>query len=310
MPPHLNRTGINGAESGAYLALERKTSLRNYLERRSGGARQGRRVMRPYEQDVLFHYLLGATNLRMVFRRMRSFYFMLKERLGNGIWMFETSGSTIYMCITSAWRGEQKETMKYPTLQSLEPILYFLQWAIDCKIDFVKVAVPWPADETTPRLLANISSRIVFDADRIRIGLHTDLLERPVVRAVDELSAFYALLPCYSAVGFSSSASSQAHLEKLVSIFFETHQRMPRLADLAAMTNHSHSTLKRRLQACGLSYRDLINNAKYTCACSLLKNTSYTIKEIAYRVGYTDHNSFRRFFRQRSGMPPSRWREL
>lgn len=310
MSPQINRAGLTETETTVYLALERESSLRNYLERRSGGARQGRRVMRPYEQDVLFHYLLGAETLGVVFQRMRSFFFMLKERLGKGIWVFETEGAVVHMCITCAWRDEQVETMRHPTLQSLEPSLYFLQWAIDCEIDFAEVAVPWSRDSETPKILANITTHVRYDADRIRISLPIKLLEQPVVRTIDELPMFYALLPCYSAVGFSSSASNRVHLERLVLHFFETHQRMPQLGDLAAMTGNSNSTIKRRLQECGIRYRDLINSAKFACACNLLKNTRHSIKEIAYQLGYNDHNSFRRFFRERSGMPPSQWREL
>lgn len=308
-PQSFARGGMSASEASACLAAEREKSLRNYLQRRSAGRRQGRRVMRPYELDVLFHYLLCSADIGALFARMRSFYFMLKERLGDGIFTFETRGDSTYMCINYAWCAQEQAAMKQATLHSLEPIFYFLQWVVDREIDFREIAVPWSRDDDTVPILANVSARVIFDADKIRIGMDSALLAWPLVRKLHELPMFYTLLPCFCAVGFRSSDSSDDYFEKIILRFFETHQRMPQLDDLAAMFGQSVSSLKRTLQAGGLSFRVLLNRCKYACACRLLRDTGMSIKEVAFCLGYGDHNAFRRAFRTWSGLQPGKWRQ-
>jgi AraC-like DNA-binding protein len=33
-----------------------------------------------------------------------------------------------------------------------------------------------------------------------------------------------------------------------------------------------------------------------------------SVKEVAFRLGYNDHNAFRRAFKEWSGVQPSKWR--
>jgi len=42
----------------------------------------------------------------------------------------------------------------------------------------------------------------------------------------------------------------------------------------------------------------------------LLAYSNLTIAEIGYRIGYEDPNYFARFFRQKSGLSPGRYRKL
>ena len=44
-------------------------------------------------------------------------------------------------------------------------------------------------------------------------------------------------------------------------------------------------------------------------ACELLKNTSYSISEISMMIGYKDPVVFQKFFKNITGMAPSRYRK-
>ncbi len=59
----------------------------------------------------------------------------------------------------------------------------------------------------------------------------------------------------------------------------------------------------------GYSPREYINRRKMRLACDLLLQTSLGCKEIAERVGYSDHSSFSRAFKNTVGMSPAVLRE-
>jgi len=59
----------------------------------------------------------------------------------------------------------------------------------------------------------------------------------------------------------------------------------------------------------GYSPREYINRCKMRLACDLLLQTGLGCKEIAERVGYSDHSSFSRAFKNTVGMSPAVLRE-
>jgi AraC-like DNA-binding protein len=66
--------------------------------------------------------------------------------------------------------------------------------------------------------------------------------------------------------------------------------------------------LKRRFRAQGLTFTDLVEEARVDVAQTLLRNGK-PVGEVALAVGYTETSSFTRAFTKSVGMPPSRWRD-
>lgn len=85
----------------------------------------------------------------------------------------------------------------------------------------------------------------------------------------------------------------------------------PRTIDqVAKEVNMSERSLRRRLDEQQVSYRELLNQARFERAQDLLTNTKLNIAEIARNVGYADVRSFRRAFKRwSSGTLPSQVRE-
>jgi AraC-like DNA-binding protein len=76
-------------------------------------------------------------------------------------------------------------------------------------------------------------------------------------------------------------------------------------ADLADI---SVRTLQRRLKQSGLSFSDLIQQARFETACSLLEDPGIRLTDIAFDIGYTDPAHFTRAFRRWAGVTPSAYR--
>ena len=69
----------------------------------------------------------------------------------------------------------------------------------------------------------------------------------------------------------------------------------------------SERTLVHRLDARGLTYSGLADEAKFEAAQSLLRKGE-TIAETAARLGFADQSAFTRAFKSWSGATPARWR--
>jgi AraC-like DNA-binding protein len=72
---------------------------------------------------------------------------------------------------------------------------------------------------------------------------------------------------------------------------------------------HSH-TLRRRLEANGISFHELVNECRFEIARQMLENTSLSIAQIGESLGYSRSSSFIRAFRRWSGTTPAKWRAL
>ncbi|CAJ3278292.1 AraC family transcription regulator [Burkholderia pseudomallei] len=88
-----------------------------------------------------------------------------------------------------------------------------------------------------------------------------------------------------------------------------TESGYPSLARLASKRFLSERTLKRRLQAHGTSYRNMLEAARYRDACRLLTRTDRCVADVSTRLGYVNPSAFTRAFRRWAGIAPSRYRD-
>jgi len=93
---------------------------------------------------------------------------------------------------------------------------------------------------------------------------------------------------------------------QLISIFISN--RNCSLDDIARMTELPKRTLQRRLKNQGTCFNDLLNQAKYSLAKDKLENSSATITEISFQLGYSDPAHFNHAFHRWAGMSPSQFR--
>lgn len=70
----------------------------------------------------------------------------------------------------------------------------------------------------------------------------------------------------------------------------------------------SPRTLQRRLFELGLSYTNLVDEERQVIAEGLLKDSSVSICQVVYKLGFSDGKSFRRAFRRWRGTSPAQYR--
>ncbi len=83
----------------------------------------------------------------------------------------------------------------------------------------------------------------------------------------------------------------------------------PRIETMAAALSMHPRTLRRRLEAEGTNYRDLLAQVRLQIAIDYLRNTRMTNEEIANRLGYSDAANFRHAFARWTGKSPREYRQ-
>lgn len=84
----------------------------------------------------------------------------------------------------------------------------------------------------------------------------------------------------------------------------------PHINFAANIVGCSVRTLQRRLKICDLSYTDVVNQARFEIASTMLSNPSTKVIDAAYAVGYEDPAHFTRAFRRITGVTPNEYRKL
>ncbi|GHA04774.1 AraC family transcriptional regulator [Arenicella chitinivorans] len=83
----------------------------------------------------------------------------------------------------------------------------------------------------------------------------------------------------------------------------------PSLTQLAEQQHTSTRTLARKLSEQNTSYKQLVQIARQQRAYALLKETHFSVADIAYCLGYRESANFIRAFKRWCGVSPTRWRQ-
>ena len=70
----------------------------------------------------------------------------------------------------------------------------------------------------------------------------------------------------------------------------------------------SARSLQRRLNAVGVTYKAVVDEARRELAMSYLSRSRTSVTEVTYLLGFSDTSSFARAFRRWTGATPSQWR--
>lgn len=107
--------------------------------------------------------------------------------------------------------------------------------------------------------------------------------------------------------GNGSDSTLAASLLSTVRVRLDAAPGLP-ATELARQLGVSVRTLQRRLCGLDTTYQREVADARLRLAKKLMRSTSHPIKWIALEAGCASVQHFSTFFRDRTGLPPSRWR--
>lgn len=81
------------------------------------------------------------------------------------------------------------------------------------------------------------------------------------------------------------------------------------LAETAEMLGTTARTLQRRLDRDGMTFRQVLDEARYEIACDLLADRAMKIIDVSFATGYENPQHFTRAFRRLAGISPRDYRK-
>lgn len=89
----------------------------------------------------------------------------------------------------------------------------------------------------------------------------------------------------------------------------ELKQGEPSLELIAQQLKLPAWTLRRKLEAEGMQFRQLINHTRYSLACTYISDTQLSFSEIAWLLGFSSPAAFQRAFKRWSQLTPGDYRK-
>jgi AraC-like DNA-binding protein len=136
-------------------------------------------------------------------------------------------------------------------------------------------------------------------------GYEYDRDDRPAALA-DARTHAMALEMCEQLLGEVNCAGGVA--ADIRRILIEQPGRYPSIEAIASQLNMYPRALRRKLEAEGTSYRDLLAEVRMRLAIEYLRKTQMTNEEIASRLGYSEAANFRHAFARWTRKSPSAFR--
>ena len=146
---------------------------------------------------------------------------------------------------------------------------------------------------------------LYFDAEHYALVFSRDWLDVRLPGADDELQKLLQkqvnALRVKHGLSFPLQVRSVLRSALLAGNFSED-----RIASLFSIRSH---TLRRRLEAFGTNFHELVDECRFEIAQEMLRDTSLSVTDISTSLGYSRASSFVRAFRRWSGMTPGKWRQ-
>ena len=153
---------------------------------------------------------------------------------------------------------------------------------------------------------AHFRCPVRFDVRRNTIVFRKADLDRPFVTHNADL--FAAVAPQLEAE-LAQALASKEIAEQVKGVLKRLLAgRRPGIEDVAGELRLSSRTLQRRLTEAGVTFQQLMQEARRELARHYLQHSSLELNQTAYLLGYEDAHSFFRAFHGWEGSPPGEWR--
>lgn len=178
-------------------------------------------------------------------------------------------------------------------------------WMASRELALDSVAFPYSRPPHAADYDLIYTANSTFEADELITTLNANLLDLPVRRDDDALSAFLVDAPGKIAALYRRDREMVHRVRDIVS---KSLPNPVSLADVARQLNLSPRTVHRRLYEEGSSLRVIKDALRRDIALSRLEKTEQPIGQIAADLGYEDPSTFYRAFMAWTGKNPSSYR--
>jgi AraC-like DNA-binding protein len=180
-------------------------------------------------------------------------------------------------------------------------------WLTGRRIAFTRATFDYPEPAYASEYHVMFCSDLQFDAGTTAACFDARCLEFPVVQNEAGLKRFLRDAPQSVFMKYKNTDGWAARVRRRLR---KTNgENWPTLAAMSDEMHVAPSTLRRRLESEGLTYRELKDGLRRDRAIDLLCSTQLSIEAIAGELGYQEVSAFYRAFRHWTGTRPGCYRE-
>jgi len=145
-----------------------------------------------------------------------------------------------------------------------------------------------------------------YASDRDALSISAEALAQPNRLADDGISRFLASHLEAEMQSVGKDTSVQTLVEREVSRSLS--EGVPKMADVARRLAVSERTLHRRLSESGFSFRALVETTRRHVAENLLRESRFSLSEVAFLTGFSEQSAFNRAFKRWTEQTPTTFR--
>ncbi len=202
--------------------------------------------------------------------------------------------------------GERRLGMRLSNEATIASIVSISRQASSGEFRPLAVYFKHPAPDSTADHEAHFGCTVHFGAERDALLVSEETLRTPNKVGDPDIARFFDTL----LEADLSKLADDHSLEQTVlnRISRSLSEGVPAVSDVARHLAMSGRTLQRRLAEQGLSYQNLVDEARRRLAQRLLRDTDYSLVEIAFMTGFAEQSSFTRAFKRWAGQTPRSYR--
>lgn len=169
------------------------------------------------------------------------------------------------------------------------------------------IRVTWPEPSYVEMYKSVFRCPVEFSRDSNEFRLPRALLDQPLSLAND-----HAARICQEECARLMKSMGRGHtiLDSVRRIMINAPGRFPDLPEVARKLRLSPRNLRRRLADANTTFRDISGEVRMRIASQYLTDTSLSVEQIGFLVGYCEASNFHRAFKKHSGRTPLEYRKL
>ena len=169
-----------------------------------------------------------------------------------------------------------------------------------------RIRVTWPEPDYAEMYKTTFRCPVEFGQEANEFRFSRDLLDEPLSLAND-----HAARICQEECARLLKSMGRGHtiLDSVRRIMINAPGRFPDLPEVARKLRLSPRNLRRRLAEANTTFRDISGEVRMRIASQYLTDTSLSVEQIGFLVGYCEASNFHRAFKKHSGKTPLDYRK-
>ncbi len=147
---------------------------------------------------------------------------------------------------------------------------------------------------------------VYFETDRDALLVSEDSMNAPNRLGDETISSFFDLYLEQELAALTNDEGLEQSVRHAVANVLS--EGVPTLSSIASELGIGARTLQRRLSDHGHSFQSVVDNARHELAQRLLRETEYSLAEVAFLTGFSEQSGFTRAFKRWAGQTPRSYR--